>query len=120
MAVFGLFLGLITTLTGLGGGVLLVPILMRFFGKTYEESLPTSLATILFISSISFFLQIHAALELISYSELSFLAAGAICAFLVLRFSLKFIKPENRDFLRKVVFTVVTIYSISSVLMKSF
>jgi uncharacterized protein len=120
MALTGLGLGVVTTLTGLGGGVLLVPILMKIFGKTYAQALPTSLATILLISSISFLLQLKTGLQLIHLSEFGLLAAGALSAFFLLKLILKRIEAEKVDKLRKIVFTLVTVYSISSVLIKSF
>lgn len=120
LALFGMILGLITTLTGLGGGVLLIPILMRFFGKSYEESMPTSLATILFISATSFLLQWKKALSLITIKELAYLAAGALVAFFVLKFLLNLAPPKIKEMIRKIVFTGVAIYSISSVVLKSF
>ena len=72
----GAFLGLITTLTGLGGGVFLVPVLIKFFGKSYQEALPTSLATILLISMTSFIFQSKTALSLISFSQLAMIGGG--------------------------------------------
>jgi uncharacterized protein len=118
-ALTGLFLGVITTLTGLGGGVLLVPILMQLFGKTYEEALPTSLATILLISSISFLLQLRVAPSLIGPAEVAPIAAGAIVAFLGLRLALRPLSTETIDLVRKIVFSGVTVYSIVSVLAQS-
>lgn len=115
-----MMLGLITTLTGLGGGVLLIPILMRFFAKSYEEAMPTSLATILLISATSFLLQWKAAFHLITYQELGYLAAGAMTAFFVLKLLLNLAPPKMKELLRRIVFTAVTIYSISSVVLKSF
>jgi uncharacterized membrane protein YfcA len=120
LALFGMMLGLITTLTGLGGGVLLIPILMRFFGKSYEKAMPTSLATILLISATSFVLQWEAAFNLITYKELSYLAVGAMVAFFVLKYLLNLAPPKLKDLLRRIVFTGVAIYSISSVVLKSF
>ncbi len=120
MITTGLFLGLITTLTGLGGGVLLIPILMSWFGKNYEEALPISLGTILFISLSSFFMQKKMVLELISPTEIGFIALGTLIAFFSLKFILKRTNPVSLLFLRKFLFTLVTIYSITSVMLKSF
>jgi uncharacterized protein len=119
MALTGLLLGLITTLTGLGGGVLLVPVLIQVFGKTYQEALPTSLATILLISGISFLLQLQTGMGLISIYELGLLAAGAAAAFFCLKLLLKKLNPEAVNKLRQIVFTLVAIYSITTVLISS-
>jgi uncharacterized protein len=117
--VAGAFLGLITTLTGLGGGVILVPLLIRFFKKSYEEALPTSLGTILLISLTSFILQSKTAFSLISFTDLSLLGSGAFLSFIILKLILKNINDNKILQARRVVFTTVTIYSVISVIMKA-
>lgn len=114
----GSLLGLITTLTGLGGGVILIPILIKFFGKNYQDALPTSLATILLISLTSFILQSKVALSLISFIQLSLIAGGAILAFLMLQLFIKKMNEKRILQTRKFTFTIVTIYSIISVIIK--
>lgn len=116
----GSFLGFITTLTGLGGGVILVPILIKFYGKSYNESLPTSLATIFLISLSSFLIQGKTGFELFSVSELGLIALGAVLSFMILRKGLTLFNPDKIVIVRQLVFTSVTIYSIVSVLHKSF
>ncbi len=118
-ALIGIGLGIITTLTGLGGGVLLVPILINFFSKNYEDALPTSLLTILLISFISFLTQIETGLQLISLLEIAKLATGAMAAFLVLNIVLKKLNKEKLDLARKLIFTAVTVFSVVSVILKS-
>lgn len=115
----GTFLGLITTLTGLGGGVILVPILIKVFGKKYAEALPTSLATILMISLTSFLFQSKTALGLISYYQLALIGGGAILSYFTLKLSLRKIKESRVLQMRKVVFTLVTVYSVLSVISKA-
>lgn len=117
IAVTGSLLGVITTLTGLGGGVLLLPILIRF-GKTYEEAIPTSLAIILFISMISFLMQGKIGFNLISLHDFSFLTLGTLSSFFLLKFLLKSFDPTRIENIRKSVFTLVTMYSMVSILLK--
>lgn len=119
LLITGLFLGLITTLTGLGGGVLLVPILIKFYGKTYNEALPTSLATIFLVSLSSFLIQGKTGFGLITPRELGLIGLGAVVSFIVLKKSLKLFKQEQVILLRKIVFTGVTAYSIVSIFIKS-
>lgn len=114
----GAFLGLMTTLTGLGGGVILVPILINVFGKTYEEALPTSLGTILLISLTAFIFQFKTAFFLISFTQLALLAAGALIAYGLLKVLLKKMTETKLLLLRRTVFTTVTIYSVVSVIIK--
>ncbi len=48
--VIGLILGILTGLLGIGGGVLLIPILIGLFGLTHKEAAGTSLAVVLITS----------------------------------------------------------------------
>ena len=115
----GLFLGLITTLTGLGGGVVLVPILMNFFGRNYEEALPTSLGTIFLIALTSFILQSKTALELVSLTQVAYLGVGALIAFFLLKGILKLLNEITIQISRKIVFTLVNVYAAFSVIINS-
>jgi uncharacterized membrane protein YfcA len=112
----GLLLGMITTLSGLGGGVILVPLLIKIFGKTYEEALPTSLGTIFLISLSSFLLQAETAATLLTLKTFVFLSLGAMGAAFLLKVLLG--RMKNIEFLkvREIVFTIVTLYSLISVL----
>lgn len=114
----GAILGVVTTLTGLGGGVILVPILISLFGKNYEEALPTSLGSILVISMTAFFFQLETALTLITISDLGLIGVGAILSYVFLKFLLKQLPQEKILKARKLVFTAVTIYSVVSVIIK--
>ena len=118
-SIIGIFLGVITTLTGLGGGVLLIPILVNFYSKTYQEAIPTSLLTILLISSISFFSQIEGALNILKLSDFFFIGVGSSGSYLVLKWLLNKIEKNKIESIRKIVFTSVTFYSVTSVFLKS-
>lgn len=115
----GTLLGVLTTLTGLGGGVVLVPILIKLFGRTYSEALPTSLATIFLISLSSFIFQSEMALQLITFIQLAYLGAGALIAFFMLKVFIRKIDDSKVDKMRKGVFSVVTVYSAISVIIKA-
>ncbi len=115
----GSFVGLLTTLTGLGGGVILIPILINFFGNSYDKALPTSLGTILIISLTSFILQSTTAFELITFSQLSLMAAGSLVAFILLKLIIRKVGDQKILLIRRIVFTAVTIYSIISVIYKA-
>lgn len=115
----GLFLGAVTTFTGLGGGVLLIPLLMRVFGKTYEEALPTSLASILFISLGSFLIQLDSVTGLFNLLDVTFMLLGSAGSYIGLKLILKKISQQKTLMLRKSVFTLVTVYAIGSVIAKT-
>ena len=115
----GSFVGLLTTLTGLGGGVILVPILINFFGNTYEKALPTSLGAILLISLVSFISQSKAAFELINSYQLLLMAAGTFFAFILLKLFMKVVDDNKMLLSRKIVFTAVSLYSVITVIYKA-
>lgn len=115
----GLVVGTLTTLTGLGGGVILIPILLKLFGKTYHEALPTSLATILVISLSSFIFQWEHALPIISVNQILFLGAGALMAILLVNLMTKKLSQNNIEAIRKITFSLVTSYSVLSVILKT-
>lgn len=116
----GISLGFVTTLTGLGGGVLLIPILISFYGKSYEEALPTSLLTILLISGVSFLAQLEIGMKLINPAEIGLISVGAGSSLYLLKKFLYLFSKDKIELTRKLLFTVVAIYSISSVVIKSF
>lgn len=115
----GSLLGLITTLTGLGGGVVLIPILLRFFGKSYDAAVPTSLATIFLISLSAFALQSTTALRLLTPQQLIGIGGGAIVASFTLKRFLTRMKQDSVLKTRKIIFTMVAVYSIMSVIIKA-
>ncbi len=119
LIITGLFLGAVTTFTGLGGGVLLIPLLMKVFGKTYDDALPTSLASILFISLGSFIIQFESISSLIELQDIALMLLGSGASFLGLKILLKKISKHRILFLRKLVFTLVTVYAIGSVVIKA-
>jgi uncharacterized protein len=115
----GSMVGILTSLTGLGGGVILVPILINFFGIKYENALPTSLGTILLISLTSFIFQSKLAFELINEKQLLLIAMGTLVSFFILKIGAKKFDPNKMLVVRKVVFTAVTLYSMVSVILKT-
>lgn len=112
----GLLLGLVTTLTGLGGGVLLVPLLLQIFRMSYEEVLPTSLASIFLISLSSLVFQYNDTSGVLTGENLLLLTAGNVLAAGFLQFSLKRIDLDQRIKLRKYVFSIATLASLMRII----
>jgi uncharacterized protein len=119
MIAIGGLIGFVTALTGLGGGVLLIPLLMRFFALSYPDALPTSLMTIFLISLLSLVLQRDAFNSVISFHEVAYILGGSIGSLSILKFMTRKIAAGKLDLLRKFVFTGITIYSIIAVMIKS-
>jgi uncharacterized protein len=67
----GFFAGTASALFGIGGGVLLVPILTTFFGLSFHEAIPTSLAVVFPTSIAGFFL--HNKRKRVDFEALKFM-----------------------------------------------
>ncbi len=110
----GIGLGSLTTLTGLGGGVLLVPIFKKFFYKDYSSALSTSLLSIALVSLSSLVLQSETVFRTVDFNGAFGLFAGVLLGALSLRWISKKIEPKKLDIIRKVSFALVAAYSIGS------
>lgn len=55
LTVFGFLIGILASMTGVGGGVFIVPILTFFYGFVVNAATGTSLATIIFTAIASTF-----------------------------------------------------------------
>jgi uncharacterized membrane protein YfcA len=53
LVVFGFFIGIIASMTGVGGGIFIVPILTFFYGFVVNSATGTSLTTIIFTATAS-------------------------------------------------------------------
>jgi uncharacterized membrane protein YfcA len=112
----GLLLGVVTAITGLGGGVLLVPLLLRLTGRSYEEVVPTGLLTILLISGTTLALQLDAVGRVLTGADVGVLTAGTAVAGLGVRLTLRRLGPGPRERLRKLTFTAVALVAAANVL----
>ena len=97
LVVLGLFAGFSSAMFGIGGGVILVPLLNLFFGLTIHESIATSLTVIIPTTIAGAFF--HNKINGISKSEVKFLiptaligaAVGALTASNLPEATLKFV-----------------------------
>lgn len=119
LVLIGLLLGLVTTVTGLGGGVILIPLLIKITRMTYEDAVPTSLATIFIISLTSLLLQTAKGTMMIPLSHIGLMAGGTLASVGLIKLILKKIDAKRLLLIRKIVFTSVTIYSVGSVFLKT-
>jgi len=110
----GALLGVLTTLTGLGGGVLLVPIFIKFFNKDYPAALSTSLLSILLVSAISLYLQRGMVTQSLNIIDGLALFIGVLIGALLLRWTSKRVELNRLNTFRKISFSVVAAYSIGS------
>lgn len=111
----GFFLGILTTFTGLGGGVLMVPVLLSVYSLTQAQAVATSLLTVSFSSLFSFIIQISAGTSINWDSGLLFLVGGILIAASGLKFLTLKLSAERMIIIRKVVFTAVVFMAIGKI-----
>src|SRR5258707_13065148 len=108
---FGFFAGLWGALTGIGGGVLLTPILALYFGIPIREAIGTSLVAVITTSaaSSSVHLQRHTTdIRLGMTLELATAFGAAVTAYLVGYFNRNFLEGLFAAFL---LYSTITIMS---------
>ena len=111
LVVLGFFAGLLGALTGIGGGVLLTPILALYFGIPIREAIGTSLVAVITTSaaSSSVHLQRHTTdIRLGMTLELATALGAAVMAYLVGYFNLKFLEGLFAAFLLYSAITILT------------
>lgn len=117
--VAGFGLGVLTTLTGLGGGVVLVPLLLRVFGLYLHQAIATSLLTIALTSLGSLMFQSGVVFETVDLISFFLLVVGVFLSGLILPAVLKKFSEQKILMARRVVFTVVIFWAIVSVISKT-
>lgn len=115
----GLLLGFITSLTGLGGGVLLIPILLSVFGMNYPDALPTSLATIMLVSLSALMVQYQLTMSLLQLQDILSIFLGVVIAVITVMGIMNLFTEDQRLQTRKIVFSFATIISLGIMMMKS-
>lgn len=111
----GLTLGVLTSLTGLGGGVVLMPICLNVFKLDEKKSLATSLLTISLSSLFSFSMQMQKTTYIIDTREILYMAIGVFCSVLLLRKAVSYMSAAQNQMTRKVVFTIVVLVALSKI-----
>jgi hypothetical protein len=112
----GLLLGLLTTLTGLGGGVLMVPVMLRFFYLPMDAAVATSLVATGTSSVVSLSLQASSISVLSEGLSLVKLILGIAVAAFILKWTLKKMTSATQMRLQQNVLTVVVLIAIAKIL----
>ncbi len=105
----GLVLGALTTFTGLGGGVLMFPILMTFYGFDQKSAVATSLLTVALSSLSSLIIQINSGFDFKFNTDTNFIILGIILSAFIVKLATKKLSTQVMDNVRKVVFTLVVL-----------
>jgi len=108
----GLFLGLLTTFSGIGGGILIIPILLSFYHFSQDQALGTSLLTVGLSSTASFLLQIYQGSDLKPNLDLIYLGVGTFSASYLLKWLSQKWSPSFLSKTRKFTFTLIVIFSL--------
>jgi uncharacterized membrane protein YfcA len=110
----GLLLGILTTLTGLGGGVLLLPLFIKGFHLEEHKAVATSLMTIFFSSAISFLMQLSTMAQTPSVIEMLLMVVGVSLAVFPVKFLIKRLHEDKIFFIRRTVYSTIVIYTLVS------
>ena len=108
----GFSLGLLTTLTGLGGGVLMLPILLNIYQLEPTKAVATSLLIVGLSSLSSLSLQLIDGEAIKTEMNLPLLAVAILVTSYLTKMLIQKMKPEKMVLLRKLVFTLIVIMSL--------
>ena len=103
----GLSLGVLTTFTGLGGGVLMLPILLGLYHFKQPNAVATSLFAVGLSSLSSLLIQIHQGADLKIGTGLIYLLGGILVSVFLLKTLTTRLSSNVLIKLRQIVFTVV-------------
>jgi uncharacterized membrane protein YfcA len=113
MAIVGLFLGLITTFTGLGGGVLILPLLLNVFKLPPAKAIPTSLLAVGLSSFSSLVIQLMKPMPHIQFhGSLIYMVAGIFVSVFLVQKMMVLLKPHHVLKVRQLVFTFVVVLAL--------
>ncbi len=116
----GLFLGVLSTLTGLGGGVLLLPIFVSLFVMDESYAVGTSLITIFLSSIISFLLQASEQAIYPAFSSVLLIIAGVVFANVFVKKIIKYFSSSTVSKARKVTYSLIVVYTLISISIREF
>jgi uncharacterized membrane protein YfcA len=108
----GLILGVLTTFTGIGGGVLVIPVLLGLYGFSQDEALGTSLFVVGLSSFSSFVIQNFSGAKIALDLGLGYLVIGTIVAAYLLKWVSKSWNIHFLALVRKMTFTLVVVFAL--------
>jgi uncharacterized membrane protein YfcA len=115
-SVVGFFLGALTTFTGLGGGVLMMPVFLNFYSFSQDQAIATSLFAIAFSSLVSLMIQVQNDFRIPLDLSLIYLLAGIILSAFALKVLIKKLPIEKMNLIRKIIFTLIVFFAILKLL----
>jgi uncharacterized membrane protein YfcA len=115
--IVGLSLGALTTFTGLGGGVLMLPILLGVYRLHRSEAVATSLFTVGLSSLSSLAIQVFQGANLKLDFDFMYLVVGILSAALLLKKYSSRLREKVLMRFQQVVFTVVVVLALGKILL---
>jgi uncharacterized membrane protein YfcA len=111
----GLSLGALTTFTGLGGGVLMLPILLEVYRFTQPQAVATSLFAVGLSSLSSLVIQVYQSTKFEFGTGFIYLLVGILSAVFLLKRYSRHLRSDILIKLRQVVFTIVVLLALVKV-----
>jgi uncharacterized protein len=111
----GFILGTLTTFTGLGGGVLMLPLFLAIYRFSQSQAVATSLFAVGLSSLASLLVQISLGASFNVDIELGYLMIGILASVLILKQVVKSLPITVVTRVRQIVFTFVVILAISKI-----
>ena len=108
----GFSLGALTTFTGLGGGVLMLPLLIGVYGFDQNRAVATSLLTVALSSLSSLLIQVWSGAQFEVDTKLVGLVAGILASAYGIKLLASKLSPAILNSSRKIVFTFVVLVAL--------
>lgn len=114
MTIFlGALLGVLTTFTGLGGGVLMIPVFIRIYHLAYDKAVATSIVVMGASALFSFLIQITNAPNTRSDFNYFYLICGTLAASYLVKYLISKTSQKTSNLIRKIAFTIVVTIAIA-------
>ncbi len=108
----GLVLGALTTLTGLGGGVLMMPIFLSLYSMNSQRAVATSVVAVGLSSFFSMLIQVQKGFQIPIDESLAYLVLGIFISAAMLSWLTKKLPSTLLDLSRKILFTLVVVIAL--------
>lgn len=118
LAPIGVILGVLTTLTGLGGGVLLIPLMTGPLGFKMSRAAATSLWTVSMSAMLSLLSQRASLAGLLAWEPVTALILANTVSALAVQRLIASISPERMDLIRRVLISCVIALALLSLVLR--
>jgi uncharacterized membrane protein YfcA len=110
----GFLLGGLITMTGLGGGVMIIPFLKVICHLSFPQATATSLLTIFLSSAFNLWIQAGTVVNYLTPLPVAALVSGSMISALLARQLIKSLQIHTLDQMRRLIITLVILTSVGS------